>query len=246
MGEGRIKVTARRLEEIAHSAIQLPRVKESEIINMDAVKKLISQSLEQQKSHFVEILDRQADTFNKFVKVIMDSTNERLDAMNRNIQELKDSIHYNKKDIDEIKIKVPKLSMDHNTLENGFRKICDCLVTLESKADYLENQSRRNNLIFDGLKESFCEKWEDTEKHVRKCIFEKLNLDASALAIERAHRVGKLDYKEERQRPRPIVVKFLNFKDRELVWRNRKELKTTAPGVYINEDFSEMVRQKRK
>ncbi len=42
------------------------------------------------------------------------------------------------------------------------------------------------------------------------------------------------------------MVKFLNFKDRELVWRNRKELKTTAPGVYTNEDFSEVVRQKRK
>lgn len=55
-------------------------------------------------------------------------------------------------------------------------KICNCLVTLESEANYHENQSRRKNLIFYGMKEFAHEKWEDTEKHVRKLIFEKLNL----------------------------------------------------------------------
>ncbi|XP_053195327.1 LOW QUALITY PROTEIN: uncharacterized protein LOC128379724 [Scomber japonicus] len=64
------------------------------------------------------------------------------------------------------------------------------------------------------------------------------------MVIERAHRIGKRDPKGERQRP--IVAKFLNFKDRELVWSRRKELKRAAPGVYLNEDFSEAVRQKRK
>ncbi|CAJ1081032.1 LOW QUALITY PROTEIN: uncharacterized protein LOC128379724 [Xyrichtys novacula] len=45
---------------------------------------------------------------------------------------------------------------------------------------------------------------------------------------------------------RPIIVKFLNYKDKELILKRRKELKKTAPGVYINEDFSEAVRQKRQ
>ena len=88
------------------------------------------------------------------------------------------------------------------------------------------------------------EKSADAERKVRSLIAEKFKLDTGAMVIERAHRIGKRDPKGERQRP--IVAKFLNFKDRELVWSRRKELKRAAPGVYLNEDFSEAVRQKRK
>lgn len=221
-----------------------PAEEEAELVTMASVRKLINQMMAQQKAHYVEILDRQTDTFNKFVRVILDSTNERLDSMNRNVQEIKDSIHYTQREVDDIKAKVSKLSVDHNTLENGMRTLCDGFVTLENKADYLENQSRRNNLIFEGIEESARESWADTEGKVRKIISEKLKLDAGAMHIERAHRSGKPDQRADKKRP--IVVKFLNFKDRELILKKRKELKNTAPGVYINEDFSEAVRQKRR
>ena len=65
--------------------------------------------------------------------------------MNRNVQELKDSIHFTQREVDEINANAS------NTLENGMRTICESLVTLENKAEYLENQSRRNNLIFEGF-----------------------------------------------------------------------------------------------
>lgn len=55
-----------------------------------------------------------------------------------------------------------------------------------------------------------------------------------------------MDDREGRRRPRPIIVKFSNYKDRELVWKSRRDLMKTAPGVYIQEDFSEAVRQKRR
>ncbi len=51
---------------------------EPERATMDAVRKLLSVSLAQHKSHFAEIRDRKMDTFNKFLRVIMDSTNEWL------------------------------------------------------------------------------------------------------------------------------------------------------------------------
>ncbi|KAJ8360652.1 hypothetical protein SKAU_G00171770 [Synaphobranchus kaupii] len=193
---------------------------EVELVTMDSVRKLMTQMLAQQKAHYVEMLDKQSDTFQKFVRVIMDSTNERLDSMNRSIQELKDSIQYTQRDVEKMKL----------------------------KADYLENQSRRNNLIFDGIKESARESWADTEGKVRTFISQKLKLDAGAMPIERAHRRGKTDPGGDKQRP--IVVKFFNFKDRDLIMKKRqelkKELKKNAPGIYINEDFSEAVRQRRR
>ena len=39
------------------------------------------------EAHYVEILDRQIYTFDTFVRVILDSTNEHLDSMNRNVKE---------------------------------------------------------------------------------------------------------------------------------------------------------------
>ena len=109
-----------------------PAEEEAELVTMVSVRKLINQMLTQQKDHYVEILDRQTDTFNKFVRVILDSTNERIDSMNRNVQEIKDSIHYTQREVDEIKANVSKVSGDHNTVENGMRTICDSLVTLEN------------------------------------------------------------------------------------------------------------------
>lgn len=211
---------------------------------MASVRKMSNQMLTQQKAHYLEKLDRQTDTFLKFVKVVLDSTNRRLDSMNRNVQEIKDSIYYTQREVDEIKAKVSKLSGDHNTLEKTMHTVCDGLVTLADKAEYLENQSRRNNLIFEGIEESVRESWADTEGKICTLISEKLKLDAGAMPIERAHCSGMPENGADKKRP--IVVKFLNYKDRELILKRRKELKKTAPGVYINEDFSEAVRQKRR
>ena len=147
-----------------------PAEQETELVTMVSVRKLISQMLTQQKAHFMEILDRQTDTFTKFVRVILDSTNERLDSMNRNVQEIKDSINFTQREVDEIKANVSKVSGEHNTVENGMHTICDSLTTLENKADYLENQSRRNNLIFEGIEESPRESWADTEGKVCNLI----------------------------------------------------------------------------
>ena len=51
--------------------------------------------------------------------MILDSTNERIDSLNRNVQEIKNSIHYTQREVDEIKANVSKVSGDHNTVENG-------------------------------------------------------------------------------------------------------------------------------
>ncbi len=79
---------------------------------------------------------------------------------------------------------------------------------------------------------------------IQSLISEKLKLDAATITIERAHCTGKLDPGSDRQQP--TAVKFLNFKDKELILKKAKELRISAPGVYINEDFSDAVREIRK
>ena len=63
---------------------------------------------------------------------------------------------------------------------------------MESKHEYLENMSRRNNIKIQGLLEDKLKKksWDDTEELVKGVIKEKLKFDTE-VKIERAHRVGK-------------------------------------------------------
>lgn len=80
---------------------------------------------------------------------------------------------------------------------------------IESKLDYLENQSWRSNIRIDGVTESPGETW--TERVCTEIFANSLGL--TSLSIERAHRTGP----KVHGKPRGIIVKFLSFKDRKSV-----------------------------
>jgi hypothetical protein len=102
---------------------------------------------------------------------------------------------------------------------------------LEEKLDYLENQSRRSNLLFYGIPEADNENWDDCEKKVMGVIKGHLKI-AHTVVIERAHRVGSA-----------IIARFLSLKDRDLVLSKAKHLK--GSDIYIKEDVSKRLRQKQ-
>eukprot|EP00112_Aurelia_sp_Birch-Aquarium-sp1_P021531 Seg582.19 transcript_id=Seg582.19/GoldUCD/mRNA.D3Y31 product="hypothetical protein" protein_id=Seg582.19/GoldUCD/D3Y31 len=68
--------------------------------------------------------------------------------------------------------------------------INDHADNVESKLEYMENQSRRNNIKILGIQEDKDEEktWDDTEEVVRKALKEKLNLEDN-FEIERCHRI---------------------------------------------------------
>lgn len=190
----------------------------SVLLDMDAVTKLVTQLLDQQKSHYTELLKNMTDHSNNFMQMMMKATNERLDTMTRNIQELKDSIQFTQKEVDDIKTKVTKNTNYNYDLEKNLKVVCDGLVCLEKKTDYLENQSRRNNLVFEGIEEAVDETWAVSEAKVREVFTKVLKLNpehANSIAIKRAHRTGRRD--DRKGRSRPVVVKFRNFRDRERI-----------------------------
>lgn len=228
-----------------------------ELVTLEAVRKLVNQSiaqhkaeqnkllekqLAQQKAYYEDLMQKQADIFTKLVRALMDSNNERLDTANNNLHELKNSLQFSQHEIDISKNNISKLTEDSERLEKNLRVVCDSIKILDRSTDYLENQSRRNNLIFSGIEESPKETWASSENKVRSVISTSLKLDANAMAIERAHRTGKPDTNGKGHRP--IIVKFLNYKDRATVLENAKKLKGTD--IHINEDFSAQVRERRK
>ncbi|XP_065683257.1 uncharacterized protein LOC136096051 [Hydra vulgaris] len=101
--------------------------------------------------------------------------------------------------------------------------------TEDNKLRQLEDRQRRNNLRIEGLSENEKEYWDETELKVLNIFEEKLNL--KGIVIERAHRSGKI----EAGRPRSIVMKLLNYKDKVQVLKSASKLK--GSGIYINEDY---------
>lgn len=67
------------------------------------------------------------------------------------------------------------------------------------KLDYLYNQSRKNNILIDGIPDMQDEMWSDSERKVRSMFFETFGLDAENIETEQAHRIGQYN---DGQRPR--------------------------------------------
>jgi hypothetical protein len=87
------------------------------------------------------------------------------------------------------------------------------MITMTKKSDYLEGHSRRNNMVVDGIAESPHDTWTESEDKVRESISDKLKMDHRETEVKHAHRTGK-PTTGPGERPIPIVVKFLRFKDK--------------------------------
>lgn len=173
----------------------------------------------------------------------MNNVNIRIDKLTRETQELRSSLQFSQKDIDDLTKKKEKIESERTTACAETKTMQEKLTKMTEKADYLEGQTRMNNLVMDGIPETQNESSKETEDKVRRVINERLHLDSSQMVIERAHRTGNPSLYSGK-RPRPIVIKFLRYKDKMAVLGKAKDLKGT--NIYVNEDYTEAVRQKRK
>ena len=123
-------------------------------------------------------------------------------------------------------------------LQASLKDVKEKVHRMEGKIDYLENQSRRNNIVLHGLEEADKETWEVTEHIVRSAVAQ-IGIELVDADIERAHRVGR-----NRGGKRPIVCRLSHYKLKILIMRDAKYLRGT--GIFIAEDFSEKVRRERE
>ncbi|KAI8492426.1 hypothetical protein Bbelb_298790 [Branchiostoma belcheri] len=216
---------------------------EDEVVTVGVMKEM----MEQNKAYYEDLLKRQEALFQSFTQMLMDSANKRIDSLVREVQEFKSSLQYTQSEVDTLKSSLKEARSEVNILQTTIESMkcgkSQDTPELAKKMDYLENQSRRNNIVIDGVEgDSSKETWAESEEKVRNLLSKNLHLDPKTIEIERAHRNGP--YKRDSQRPRQIVVKLLRFKDKQLILsKSRSLLKNTT--IFINEDFSEQVRKRR-
>lgn len=98
------------------------------------------------------------------------------------------------------------------------------------------NRMRRNNLLFLGLNDCDKESRKESEKKVLEFCATQLNLELNSTDIERAHRLGKFNDSKKR----PIIIKLVNFKTKEIILACGRKLKETQ--FAIREDFASVTR----
>ena len=87
----------------------------------------------------------------------------------------------------------------------------------------LEDKTKRNNLRIYGISESRNETWEECKEEIQKVFNEKLGV--KDVQNERAHRSKRSKSNNNSDKPTTIVCKLLNYKQKEEILRNTKELK---------------------
>ena len=144
--------------------------------------------------------------------------------------------------IDGLTKKVNDLQSENETLKRENSKMQKQLNSVISKLDYIEGQSRRNNVRITGLHGRIDEEWATTEQKVRSFITNELDMqELDQVDIDRAHRIKSSD-----QNKCTVIVKFNRFKDREAVLKKASEILDNDSPYTVRQDLTQRVKKHRR
>ncbi len=136
------------------------------------------------------------------------------------------------KKVDNIVKQNQELTVQVNNLSTIVKEVKKEKNDLKQKVIELEDRSRRDNLVIEGLEDSEKEGPAMCEKKARTFMKETLDIDrADDLVIGRVHRMGQYN----KDKPRATIVKFDRYKDREEVWNKRSKV---PKGKGLKENYS--------
>ena len=191
------------------------------------------------------LIQNQAEAFKSSFVMLIQDVRDELKSVKTEINDLKVSLQFTQAQVDEDQKKADIMDTKIALHTENLNMINDHADNVESQLEYIENQSRRNNIKILGIEENKDEEktWDDTEEVVRKALKDKLNLEEN-FEIERCHRI-KSGNKNPRyaNQPRPIVAKFCKWKDKESILRKARSLK--PEGVKFFPDYAKRTLEKR-
>ena len=115
------------------------------------------------------------------------------------------------------------------------------LERLKMNVEFLDGQSRRNNMFIDGCSGSRDEPIDITEKKVRQVFSEAIQApNCESIIIERVQRCrGGTDH------ALTILVRFSNYKDKSAVLQCARSNLSRDSAYSVSEDFTPRVRKHR-
>ena len=196
----------------------------------------------------LQSIDEIKQTVNSINKKVSD-LESKMKTMDTRISETEKSCQFsasesesNKKDIKTAKDDIKHLKKSCDSFNKTSKELSEKGVEIDKKLCDLESRSMRENLMFYGIQEGG-EK-EDCGMKVKELLRDILHMEnVENILFDRAHRVGQRSTK-----PRPIVVKFHYYGEREKVrqtsYNCTDELKAANLGIGIQ--IPKDIREARK
>ena len=161
----------------------------------------------------------------------------------QDVEGLKESLNANNEDKQKTSERLGKFEEKTNSglaaLEKENNKLSALVKEIENKNLYLEAYSRRENVKFENIPEE--DPKEDTEMVLRSFLERELGFsDAANIEIQRVHRLEK----KKEEKPRPILARFLRYKDCEKLYSLGHRLRGTDFKMYQDLPF-EIVERRR-
>lgn len=150
----------------------------------------VRELMEQQKVFYKELLQQQESNFNVCMYTFIETTSLRMDAIVKELQELKVSLQFTQKEVDDLKASSVSLSSNCKSNEDDIHKLADSMLVIDEKTDFLDAQTIRQNVINDGIPEAEKERGSDSEEKVLALFKDKLDLDPLTIRIQKVQRVG--------------------------------------------------------
>ena len=97
----------------------------------------------------------------------------------------------------------------------------------------IEQAQKRTNLIMLGITEGGDERGQGLLETVTNVIEKDLGIEE--YEVDQCYRLGRKVEATNRRNSRPVFIKFTRWKDKEVVWAQRRKLKNT--GIIIKEDL---------
>lgn len=179
------------------------------------------------------LLDNQWEKFEGRLDTLQETFGQRLKKIEETIDDLKDSVEFQRHDAQEVKAKVEVIEENLRSKEK----------LLQDEIDKLSTYVARENLIYSGIQEK---PGEDVKQVLRDLHVNLLKIPAALADSFEYQRVHRLSGSAEalRGRPRAIKARFVKYTDRVLVQKHAKNLKGT--NMYVSEDLPKRIREARQ
>lgn len=163
---------------------------------------------------------------------ILENKDDVIGNLNKDIGELKQSVNFLTNETT-----VLKRSIDDNVevIRSRVDLTEDRVSAIKEKTVDLEDRSRRCNLVFFNFPEVSRFATENCEETVENFLLSEKILENDDIWIDRAHRLGRRRPDHD-TRPRPIIVKFSYYKQKERILKNGAKLKHS--NINVSEDYS--------
>ena len=170
--------------------------------------------------------------FNELKETVAELRNDvhELKKENRELRnEIEDLKTENEKiqgELHDIQVDKEKLQSENHSLKLHVDSIQHTVIAQREVCLDLQQYTRRNCMVVNGITES---EGESTDQKIKDMIKNKLDIELTESDIDRTHRIGK----SFQGKPRAIVVKLTRHNMRQKIMRNRKMLK--GSDIYIND-----------